>query len=160
MQNHFDQAYIAYFSGLEQASRTSSSNSTPEKPRLSFGIEAILSPDFGMKKRFSSISSSRSNSPDILEPMSLAAQLIAATMPVNQPVKSTKSSSNSRARTIFTEEQLDELESAFERNQYVIGDERVYLAERLGLEVKQVKIWFQNRRIKHRRRKRQSLDSN
>ena len=69
-----------------------------------------------------------------------------------QPPK-TVTSTNSRARTVFTEEQLDELENAFARNQYVIGDERIQLAERLGLGVKQVKIWFQNRRIKHRRRK-------
>ena len=86
--------------------------------------------------------------------MSLAAQLLAAT--IEKPKVS-----QSRGRTIFTEEQLEELEIAFARNQYVIGNERVELANSLGLGVKQVKIWFQNRRIKHRRsRKRmQTSDS-
>ena len=56
-----------------------------------------------------------------------------------------------RARTIFSDEQLDELERTFAANQYLIGEERVRLAAKLDLNVKQVKIWFQNRRIKHRR---------
>ena len=140
---------------------SSSSSSTPEKPRLSFGIDVILSPTFGMKRQ--SPCSTRSNSPVQhypLEPLSLAAQLMAVStmgsttieQQTQQPPK-TVTSTNSRARTVFTEEQLDELENAFARNQYVIGDERIQLAERLGLGVKQVKIWFQNRRIKHRRRK-------
>lgn len=145
-----NQDYLAYFAELSSRTSSMSSNSTPEKPRLSFGIDAILSPNFG-KRSFSDYS--RSSSP-ILEPMSLAAQLLAAT--IEKPKVS-----QSRGRTIFTEEQLEELEIAFARNQYVIGNERVELANSLGLGVKQVKIWFQNRRIKHRRsRKRmQTSDS-
>ena len=145
-----NQDYLAYFAELSSRTSSVSSNSTPEKPRLSFGIDAILSPNFG-KRSFSD--HSRSSSP-ILEPMSLAAQLLAAT--IEKPKVS-----QSRGRTIFTEEQLEELEIAFARNQYVIGNERVELANSLGLGVKQVKIWFQNRRIKHRRsRKRmQTSDS-
>lgn len=39
----------------------------------------------------------------------------------------------------------------FMRQQYMVGSERTYLAEKLGLSESQVKIWFQNRRIKYRK---------
>ena len=58
---------------------------------------------------------------------------------------------NKRIRTIFTQEQLDKLEVEFHRQQYMVGSERTYLAEKLGLSESQVKIWFQNRRIKWRK---------
>ena len=61
------------------------------------------------------------------------------------------SSSNKRIRTIFTQEQLDKLEVEFLKQQYMVGSERTYLANALNLSESQVKIWFQNRRIKWRR---------
>ena len=61
------------------------------------------------------------------------------------------SNTNNRARTIFSDSQLERLEEQFRNNQYLVGEERVKLAQELGLNVKQVKIWFQNRRIKLRR---------
>ncbi|XP_054707025.1 homeobox protein Hox-A5-like [Uloborus diversus] len=56
-----------------------------------------------------------------------------------------------RIRTIFTPEQLERLESEFERQQYMVGPERLYLASALHLTEAQVKVWFQNRRIKWRK---------
>lgn len=67
------------------------------------------------------------------------------------PVQPTKNSAKGRRRTIFTDFQLAELQQAFTRSKYLVGNERVDLASRLGLEAKSVKIWFQNRRIKQRR---------
>lgn len=56
-----------------------------------------------------------------------------------------------RKRTIFTSDQLNRLESAFDRQQYLVGTERERLARELNLSQTQVKIWFQNRRIKWRK---------
>ncbi|KAK3928749.1 Homeobox protein not2 [Frankliniella fusca] len=56
-----------------------------------------------------------------------------------------------RVRTIFTADQLERLEAEFERQQYMVGPERLYLAHALNLTEAQVKVWFQNRRIKWRK---------
>ena len=58
-----------------------------------------------------------------------------------------------RIRTIFTPDQLERLEKEFERQQYMVGAERHYLAASLNLTETQVKVWFQNRRIKWRKQK-------
>lgn len=74
-----------------------------------------------------------------------------------QPMKITKTNRSKRMRTIFTQEQLDRLELEFQKQQYMVGSERYYLANELNLNEIQVKIWFQNRRIKWRK---ENLDSN
>jgi len=56
-----------------------------------------------------------------------------------------------RIRTAFSPSQLLKLEQAFEKNQYVVGQERKELAKSLNLSETQVKVWFQNRRTKHKR---------
>ncbi|XP_076068470.1 homeobox protein EMX1-like [Oratosquilla oratoria] len=56
-----------------------------------------------------------------------------------------------RIRTAFSPSQLLKLEQAFEKNQYVVGAERKQLAQSLNLSETQVKVWFQNRRTKHKR---------
>ncbi|KAF2365338.1 Homeobox domain [Trinorchestia longiramus] len=56
-----------------------------------------------------------------------------------------------RIRTAFSPSQLLKLEQAFEKNQYVVGQERKQLAISLSLSETQVKVWFQNRRTKHKR---------
>ncbi|EDO47724.1 predicted protein, partial [Nematostella vectensis] len=56
-----------------------------------------------------------------------------------------------RKRTIFTSEQLRRLEEEFDKHQYLVGTERQNLAKSLNLSETQVKIWFQNRRIKWRK---------
>ncbi|GBL87596.1 Homeobox protein EMX1 [Araneus ventricosus] len=58
-----------------------------------------------------------------------------------------------RVRTAFTPSQLLTLERAFEKNHYVVGSERKQLSQILGLSETQVKVWFQNRRTKHKRQK-------
>ncbi|XP_044517550.1 homeobox protein EMX1-like [Gracilinanus agilis] len=58
-----------------------------------------------------------------------------------------------RIRTAFSPSQLLRLERAFEKNHYVVGAERKQLANSLCLTETQVKVWFQNRRTKHKRQK-------
>ncbi|XP_023218843.1 homeobox protein slou-like [Centruroides sculpturatus] len=69
----------------------------------------------------------------------------------NSSTKSSSGGKTKRVRTIFTPEQLERLESEFERQQYMVGPERLYLASSLNLTEAQVKVWFQNRRIKWRK---------
>ncbi|KJH52416.1 homeobox domain protein [Dictyocaulus viviparus] len=56
-----------------------------------------------------------------------------------------------RPRTAFTSEQLVELERQFSENRYLSRPRRYQLAQELCLTETQVKIWFQNRRMKNKR---------
>ena len=51
-----------------------------------------------------------------------------------------------KARTAFTDQQLNCLEKSFERQKYLSVQDRMELAARLGLSDTQVKTWYQNRR--------------
>ncbi|XP_066534331.1 homeobox protein notochord [Hoplias malabaricus] len=62
-----------------------------------------------------------------------------------------KAGKSKRMRTSFTNEQLSRLEKEFARQQYMVGSERFVLASALQLTEAQVKVWFQNRRIKWRK---------
>uniref|UniRef100_A0A8C2HPD7 NK3 homeobox 1 n=1 Tax=Cyprinus carpio TaxID=7962 RepID=A0A8C2HPD7_CYPCA len=57
-----------------------------------------------------------------------------------------------RCRAAFTHLQVLELEKKFSRQRYLSAPERAHLASALHLTETQVKIWFQNRRYKTKRR--------
>lgn len=57
-----------------------------------------------------------------------------------------------RSRAAFSHEQVHELERRFSIQRYLSGPERADLAFALKLTETQVKIWFQNRRYKTKRR--------
>uniref|UniRef100_A0AAV2MS03 Homeobox domain-containing protein n=1 Tax=Knipowitschia caucasica TaxID=637954 RepID=A0AAV2MS03_KNICA len=58
-----------------------------------------------------------------------------------------------RARVLFSQLQVSELERRFQQQRYVSAAEREALAHTLQLTSTQVKIWFQNRRYKNRRQR-------
>ncbi|XP_054919848.2 homeobox protein Nkx-3.2-like [Dermacentor andersoni] len=57
-----------------------------------------------------------------------------------------------RCRAAFSHAQVYELERCFSVQRYLTGAERADLAQALKLTETQVKIWFQNRRYKTKRR--------
>ncbi|XP_061521790.1 homeobox protein engrailed-2a [Phyllopteryx taeniolatus] len=64
-----------------------------------------------------------------------------------KPKKST-SKEDKRPRTAFTAEQLQRLKTEFQTNRYLTEQRRQNLAQELGLNESQIKIWFQNKRAK------------
>ncbi|XP_014615166.1 PREDICTED: homeotic protein antennapedia-like [Polistes canadensis] len=56
-----------------------------------------------------------------------------------------------RKRTAFKSNQLKDLENEFKRHRYLCRPRRIELAETLCLTERQIKIWFQNRRMKFKK---------
>lgn len=61
-----------------------------------------------------------------------------------------------RSRPCFSSHQTRELEREFGVCQYVTRRRRIELAYSLSLTEKQIKTWFQNRRVKERKQKKLS----
>ncbi|XP_044188639.1 ventrally expressed dharma/bozozok antagonist [Thunnus albacares] len=68
----------------------------------------------------------------------------ASTSPASPP-------SGRRPRTAFTAEQISSLERAFKRNAYLGTQDKAELCKKLNLSDKQIRNWFQNRRMKLKR---------
>ncbi|XP_076316059.1 barH-like 1 homeobox protein isoform X2 [Tachypleus tridentatus] len=64
---------------------------------------------------------------------------------------SVKAKKPRKARTAFSDHQLQTLEKSFERQKYLSVQDRMELAAKLNLTDTQVKTWYQNRRTKWKR---------
>lgn len=60
-------------------------------------------------------------------------------------------------RAVFSDLQRKGLEKMFQKQKYISKPDRKKLAAKLGLKDSQVKIWFQNRRMKWRNSKEREL---
>ncbi|XP_054617934.1 H2.0-like homeobox protein isoform X2 [Dunckerocampus dactyliophorus] len=126
--------------GLQMTSVPRGALSSPQAPPpsskdLKFGIDRILSTDFDAKGK---------------EQTSLRgpyAVLTKDTMPQTYKRK------RSWSRAVFSNLQRKGLEKRFEIQKYVTKPDRKQLAAMLGLTDAQVKVWFQNRRMKWRHSK-------
>ncbi|XP_026855813.1 H2.0-like homeobox protein isoform X2 [Electrophorus electricus] len=131
-------AYHRHGIHLTSVARTtlnSQSAPPPSSKDLKFGIDRILSTEFEPKSK---------DSPSLRGPYAV---LTKDTMPQTYKRK------RSWSRAVFSNLQRKGLEKRFEIQKYVTKPDRKQLAAMLGLTDAQVKVWFQNRRMKWRHSK-------
>ena len=140
----------------------------PKKKLSNFSMASILEPE--VKKEYEPVKTPSPVLPMVPPYWQLSAMYAQQASNLSQIASGATSGKNEhfrkgpdlkpkRVRTIFTQSQVDRLEIEFGKSQYMIGSDRVGLARELDLSETQVKVWFQNRRIKSRKQKKSLIDS-
>lgn len=124
-----------HLTSLSRTALNSQQAPPPSSKDLKFGIDRILSTDFDTKTKETS---------SLRGPYAV---LTKDTMPQTYKRK------RSWSRAVFSNLQRKGLEKRFEIQKYVTKPDRKQLAAMLGLTDAQVKVWFQNRRMKWRHSK-------
>ncbi|GMT15597.1 hypothetical protein PFISCL1PPCAC_6894, partial [Pristionchus fissidentatus] len=120
------QAYLSLI--LNQASNPLRMMGEGANPLAAFGLLSDLQSLAGNQMRMSN-----SNSALRLSPNSMTLQ-------------------KKQSRPTFTGHQIFMLEKKFEQTKYLAGSDRAQLANELNMSESQVKVWFQNRRTKWRKK--------
>ncbi|XP_033110469.1 homeobox protein ceh-30-like [Anneissia japonica] len=142
------------------SSTTSRQRETPVK--LSFGIDRILHDSHSVcriKEEIGSTTSHRDNNSNgsPLKPRSLWQTV--GHQSNSGHFSGTVKRKRSWSRAVFTSLQRKGLEKRFDVQKYVNKPDRRQLAAALGLTDAQVKVWFQNRRMKWRQNQKQTKDN-
>ena len=56
-----------------------------------------------------------------------------------------------RQRSVYTSQQIAQLEAYFQFNEYIDGERKKQLSQLTNIPEQQIKVWFQNRRQKKKR---------
>uniref|UniRef100_A0A087XDQ6 Developing brain homeobox 1a n=1 Tax=Poecilia formosa TaxID=48698 RepID=A0A087XDQ6_POEFO len=163
----------ASYNGASAVTRDSCSPKTSKDPSfLKFGVSAILAPSpktaASSPPTIHSLNSKTFPVPcfdGTFHPIFRTPYLPAATSSV-VPIPGTfswplaargKPRRGMLRRAVFSDVQRKALEKMFQKQKYISKPDRKKLASKLGLKDSQVKIWFQNRRMKWRNSKEREL---
>ncbi|XP_049430543.1 homeobox protein DBX1-B-like [Epinephelus fuscoguttatus] len=149
---------------LNRSSPGSPQTACPDSGYLKFGVSAILAPSTRSVQSLQTKSFPLPFFDGSLHPFLRASCFTASSSVV--PVPGTfswplaprgKPRRGMLRRAVFSDLQRKALERTFQKQKYISKPDRKKLASKLGLKDSQVKIWFQNRRMKWRNSKEREL---
>ncbi|XP_022611984.1 homeobox protein DBX1-B-like [Seriola dumerili] len=147
-----------------RSSHGSPQTACPDSGYLKFGVNAILAPSTRSVQSFQTKSFPLPFFDGGLHPFIRATYFTASSSVI--PVPGTfswplaprgKPRRGMLRRAVFSDLQRKALERTFQKQKYISKPDRKKLASKLGLKDSQVKIWFQNRRMKWRNSKEREL---
>ena len=144
--DHIDKSNIPLSSSSPTTTNDSSSSSSnnQQKPNLAPG----MFPAWVYCTRYSDRPSAGEINDMLLIEKSSSSSFSRISGPRARKPKPCDTIDSKRPRTAFTSNQLARLKDEFERSKYLTGERRQILADELGLNESQIKIWYQNKRAK------------